>query len=65
MSDATPASVSTVTYFGDHVRLELHPLDPRVATVVLDRPERRNAIDRPMADALRAAFEAFDADPSL
>ena len=65
MSDATPASVSTVTHFGDHVRLELHPLDPRVATVVLDRPERRNAIDRPMADALRAAFEAFDADPSL
>ncbi|SAL56586.1 short chain enoyl-CoA hydratase [Caballeronia udeis] len=54
-----------VTRFGDHVRLELHPMDPRVATVVLDRPERRNAVDRQVADALRAAFETFDADNSL
>jgi len=54
-----------VTRFGDHVRLELHPMDSRVATIVLDRPERRNAVDRPVADALRAAFESFDADHSL
>ena len=54
-----------VTHFGDHVRLELHPMDSRVATVVLDRPERRNAVDRQVADALRAAFETFDADHSL
>ena len=54
-----------VTRFGDHVRLELHPMDSRVATVVLDRPERRNAVDRPVADALRAAFETFDGDQSL
>jgi enoyl-CoA hydratase len=54
-----------VTHFGEHVRLELHPLDPRIATVVLDRPERRNAVDRSLANALRAAFEAFDADASL
>ena len=65
MSDATPTPVPTVTHFGEHVRLELHPLDPRIATVVLDRPERRNAVDRPVANALRAAFEAFDADASL
>ena len=45
-----------VTRFGDHVRLELHPMDSRVATIVLDRPERRNAVDRPVADALRTAF---------
>lgn len=33
-----------------------------VTTVVLDRPERRNAVDRPTADALVSAFEAFEAD---
>ncbi|MDN7181049.1 crotonase/enoyl-CoA hydratase family protein [Caballeronia sp. SEWSISQ10-4 2] len=63
MADSRP--MPSVTRFGDHVRLELHSLDPRVATVVLDRPERRNAVDRQVADALRAAFETFDADASL
>ncbi len=33
-----------------------------VTTVILDRPDRRNAVDRPTADALQAAFEAFAAD---
>jgi enoyl-CoA hydratase len=33
-----------------------------VTTVVLDRPEVRNAVDRPTADALADAFRAFDAD---
>jgi enoyl-CoA hydratase len=33
-----------------------------VTTVVLSRPERRNAVDRETAEALSAAFEAFDAD---
>jgi enoyl-CoA hydratase len=33
-----------------------------VTTVVLSRPERRNAVDRDTADALVAAFEAFDRD---
>jgi enoyl-CoA hydratase len=33
-----------------------------VTTVVLDRPERRNAVDRATADALADAFRAFDAD---
>jgi enoyl-CoA hydratase len=32
--------------------------------VVLDRPEVRNAVDRPTADALTAAFQAFEADES-
>ena len=35
-----------------------------VTTVVLSRPERRNAVDRDTADALVAAFEAFDRDAS-
>jgi len=34
-----------------------------VTTIVLDRPERRNAVDPAHADALRGAFEAFDEDP--
>jgi enoyl-CoA hydratase len=36
--------------------------DGPIWTVILDRPERRNAVDRPTADALLAAFSAFDAD---
>lgn len=33
-----------------------------VTVVTIDRPERRNAVDRPTADALLEAFEAFEAD---
>lgn len=36
-----------------------------VCTIVLNRPEKRNAVDRPTATALRAAFEAFEADDEL
>lgn len=32
-----------------------------VATITLDRPQVRNAIDRPMAEALSAALDDFDA----
>jgi enoyl-CoA hydratase len=35
----------------------------RVTTVVLTRPERRNAIDGATASALASAMRAFDADP--
>ncbi|UYP17361.1 crotonase/enoyl-CoA hydratase family protein [Rhodococcus sp. Z13] len=35
----------------------------RVTTVILARPERRNAVDGPMAAELAAAFRTFDADP--
>src|SRR3954464_9948914 len=33
-----------------------------VTTVILDRPGRRNAVDRVTAEELSAAFRAFDAD---
>ena len=36
--------------------------DGPVTTVVLDRPEARNAVDREHAEALADAFRAFDAD---
>jgi len=45
--------------FGSHVRIEA--IDA-VATIVLERPAQRNAVDRPTADALRAAFERFEAN---
>ena len=35
-----------------------------VTTVVLDRPARRNAVDRPTAALLADAFRDFDADPT-
>lgn len=34
----------------------------RVTTVILARPQARNAVDRPMAEALAAAFRAFETD---
>jgi enoyl-CoA hydratase len=36
--------------------------DGRITTVILSRPERRNAVDRSTADALAEAFRAFEAD---
>lgn len=41
------------------VEVETHE---RVTTVILDRPQRRNAIDRETAQALADAFRAFEAD---
>ncbi|MGH7356164.1 MAG: crotonase/enoyl-CoA hydratase family protein [Candidatus Rokuibacteriota bacterium] len=43
-----------------HVRVEK---DGPITTVVLDRPEARNAVNPEIAEALFAAFVAFDADP--
>src|SRR5262245_34904947 len=34
----------------------------RVTTIVIDRPERRNAVDGPTAEALADAFRAFEGD---
>ena len=39
-----------------------YAVDGPVATLQIDRPDRRNAIDGPTADALQAHFEAFAAD---
>jgi enoyl-CoA hydratase len=44
----------------DAVRVER---DGPVTTVLLSRPERRNAVDGPTAQALADAFRRFDADP--
>jgi enoyl-CoA hydratase len=39
--------------------------DGAVLTVTIDRPDRRNAVDPSTAEALRRAFDAFEADHSL
>jgi enoyl-CoA hydratase len=39
--------------------------DGPICTIVMNRPEKRNAVDGPMAKALREAFVAFEADASL
>ncbi len=39
--------------------------DGPVVVVTMARPDRRNAVDREHADALAAAFRAFDADDAL
>jgi enoyl-CoA hydratase len=40
-----------------------YAIDGRVAVITIDRPERRNAVDRETAEALADAFTRFDADP--
>jgi len=40
-------------------------VDEAVLVVTIDRPKRRNAVDRATAEALREAFESFGADESL
>ena len=38
--------------------------DDDVRIITIDRPERRNAVDRVTGDALADAFRNFDADPN-
>jgi enoyl-CoA hydratase len=40
-------------------------IQDRTAIVTIERPERRNAVDGPTAQALYDAFKAFDADDGL
>jgi len=40
-------------------------VDGSVLVVTIDRPEARNAVDRPTAEALADAFRRFDADDAL
>ena len=43
-------------------RSVLTKVDGPIFTVILNRPARRNAVDRDTADALTSAFRTFDAD---
>ena len=46
----------------NHVRYDV---DEAVCTITLDSPERRNAVDGPMARELRDAFHSFEEDEDL
>lgn len=39
--------------------------DGPVCTITMNRPDKRNAVDGPMADALRLAFTRFESDSAL
>ena len=41
-----------------------YKLENRIAVITIDRPERRNAVDGPTAQALADAFRRFEADES-
>ncbi|HZZ06758.1 crotonase/enoyl-CoA hydratase family protein [Paraburkholderia sp.] len=53
----------TTQNLNEHVRIEANE-DTGVATIVLERPMRRNAVDRPTAEALSTAFRRFEAEPA-
>ena len=53
----------TTQHLNEHVRIEANE-DTGVATIVLQRPARRNAVDRPTAQALSEAFVRFEAEPA-
>ena len=57
--DIDPADSDPSTREPDAVRLQR---DGPVTTITLHRPAVRNAVDGPTARALRAAFQAFEAD---
>jgi enoyl-CoA hydratase len=60
----TGNATASIETFGEHVRIEVNAeASAQVATIVLDRPAQRNAIDRAVADALAAAFARFEANP--
>ena len=42
-----------------------YDVDGRVATITLDRPEQRNAVDPELTEELGAAVAAFEADPEV
>src|SRR4051794_36405466 len=58
-SETLRADCSTMGTFADQVRYER---SGAAAVVTIDRPERRNAVDGPTADALEAAFERFESE---
>jgi len=43
----------------------LFDIDDAVCTITIDRPGKRNAVDRAVATGLREAFERFEADDAL
>lgn len=49
----------------EHSEAVLFDVDEDICTITMNRPGVRNAVDGPMASALREAFERFEEDDSL
>ena len=63
LADMEPVTVvCTIPYPEAMMTVRVERSGP-VTTVILDRPEVRNAVDGPTATALADAFREFDADP--
>jgi enoyl-CoA hydratase len=60
---STDSTMITIQAFNEYVRIESNE-DIGVATIILERPARRNAVDRSVAAALSAAFSRFEAEPA-
>jgi enoyl-CoA hydratase/carnithine racemase len=61
MTSTSPFS----SFFMSRATVTTTRADGGILLVCIDRPAQRNAVDRPTAAALVAAFERFDADPTL
>src|SRR6187397_2281676 len=59
--DSAQSARRLATTLGDAMTVHVERTPP-VTTVILDRPEVRNAVDRPTAAELADAFRAFDED---
>lgn len=46
-------------------QLVITEVQESICTIIINRPERRNAVDRQTAEALRGAFERFESDDRL
>jgi enoyl-CoA hydratase len=62
VQDGIGGQVTTTSPDGAYESIRVETRD-RVTTVIMNRPERRNAVDGPMAAELATAFRAFDTDP--
>ncbi|MCX7621442.1 MAG: crotonase/enoyl-CoA hydratase family protein, partial [Acidimicrobiales bacterium] len=56
---------STRTEQGSTTDPVLYEPEPPIVVVAINRPEVRNAVDRPTAEALAAAFRRFESDDDL
>ena len=61
---ASPAGVTRTSRESPMTSVETRAEGP-VFTIVMNRPDKRNAVDGPMAQALRAAFAVFEARDEL
>jgi enoyl-CoA hydratase len=60
-NEFAPTGIRRLVYQESSMNISVEKSGP-VTTLIIDRPEVRNAVDRPTADALAAALRAFELD---